>query len=108
VNEPIGFFEEMGCWWDQWLRGIETGVMQGAPVVTYLQPRQGWCEHSCWPSQDTSNMELFFAAEGALAEHPVPEDGSDTLCTDPTVGLAHLAWDRTTPHLIDAHGHLTG
>ena len=57
----IGFLQEMLRWWDKWLKGIETGVMDGpmlrvwmqdsVPPTTSYQVRPGrWVGESSWPT----------------------------------------------------------
>lgn len=36
--EPaIGFLQECVRWWDQWLKGIDTGVKNDPKLITYIQ-----------------------------------------------------------------------
>lgn len=57
----IGFLQESLRWWDYWLKGIETGVMEGPllrtwiqdsqPPRTYYPERPGhWVADPAWPS----------------------------------------------------------
>jgi uncharacterized protein len=57
----IGFLQETLRWWDQWLKGIDTGIMdeprlrawlqEGAPPATSYDERPGrWVGEPGWPS----------------------------------------------------------
>jgi len=60
----IGFLQECLRWWDKWLKGRETGIMDepmlrawlldSVPPSTFYHQRHGrWISESCWPSPDT-------------------------------------------------------
>lgn len=63
----IGFLQECLRWWDKWLKGKETGIMDepmlrawmldSMPPSTYYHQRFGrWVSEPCWPS---SNVKLL-------------------------------------------------
>jgi hypothetical protein len=80
----IGFLQESLRWWDHWLKGIETGVMDEPmlrvwmPSATPPQPREmqwpgRWVGETAWPSPRITPKKLFFE-EGRLLESPAAED----------------------------------
>jgi uncharacterized protein len=97
VNHPIGFFAEMNRWWDQWLKGIDTGILDEPAIAIFDQPDGGWRYEECWPPANVSAAEYSFGADASLDSSPPMGDEADSFRVDPTVGLAHLSWDWTTP-----------
>lgn len=71
----IGFLRECLRWWDQWLKGIDTGVTADPALRAYMQdavpPRASypvrpgrWVAETTWPSPDIRNREYFLNADG--------------------------------------------
>lgn len=54
------------AWYDHWLKGADTGIMDGPPIRYVLPGAEGW--HTCesWPPPATYR-ELALRADGALA-----------------------------------------
>jgi predicted acyl esterase len=100
VHEPIGFFETMAEWFDRWLKGRPDAADvagAGGPAVTFFeQLGDGWRTAERWPPATAATREFFAGADGTLSTHPALE-GEDVYRVDPTVGLAALPWDWTTP-----------
>lgn len=79
IPEPaIGFLQECLKWWDKWLKGIETGIMDGPkftawiqdselPQVTYDERPGKWVGEEAWPSENVNNKSLWLA-ENSLVE----------------------------------------
>ncbi len=79
---PIGFLQESLRWWDHWLKGIDTGIMEepmlrcwlqdGAPPpLTYKERPGRWIAEPSWPSpyvQDT----LYYLNAATLDSSPQP------------------------------------
>jgi hypothetical protein len=71
----IGFLQECLRWWDQWLKGVDTGVMaepayrvwmqESVPPRTYYAERPGrWVAEPSWPSPNVSQRRLVLNADG--------------------------------------------
>ena len=98
VPEPaIGFLQECLHWWDQWLKGIETGAMaepayraymqESAPPRAYYETREGrWIAEPVWPSPNIT-PKTYVLNPGALAETAAPEQAL-TLASPQTTGAA--------------------
>jgi putative CocE/NonD family hydrolase len=86
--EPaIGFLQDSLRWWDHWLKGIDTGIMDepllrcwiqdSVPPATYYAERPGrWVADPSWPSPHVSDQTLHLVGNGAAAwldEQPSPE-----------------------------------
>lgn len=77
--EPaIGFLQECLKWWDQWLKGKDTGIMDEPKLITWMQDselpaaiyseRPGkWCSDSSWPSKNVNNKSLWLT-QGKLVD----------------------------------------
>jgi hypothetical protein len=79
----IPFLTECVRWWDHWLKGIDTGLldepelrmwlMDGVPPQTFYPERPGrWIAEPSWPSEATGSRELFLN-EGTLDDGPGAE-----------------------------------
>lgn len=77
--EPsIGFLQECLRWWDQWLKGKDTGIMGEPKLITWIQEselpaasyleRPGkWVSDLSWPSKNVNNQTLWLT-EGKLID----------------------------------------
>ena len=74
----IGFLQEVLRWWDHWLKGIDTGIMNEPMFRAWMQdsvPPQGqyqirpgrWVAERAWPSPRIERMRLALDADGSLA-----------------------------------------
>jgi predicted acyl esterase len=101
LHHPIGFFDVMADWFDRWLkdRGDVAGLAgaDGPPVTFFEQLGDGWRTAERWPPPTAVVQELFTGPDRTLASRPGAESGEDVYRVDPTVGLAALPWDWTTP-----------
>ncbi len=88
-------------WWDQWLKGKETGVRRDPRLVIYLRaghaPDAGltmtpgrWLAGD-WPIPGTAWKKLYPAADGRLAERPSMA-GADSLFYVPSYGISTGLW----------------
>lgn len=87
IGEPgpaIGFLQECLRFWDQWLKGKETGVkndpalrvwMQDSvpPTTRYTQRPGRWVTEPSWPSPNIHTWRLSLAL-GRLLESPPPDE----------------------------------
>ncbi|MCA1790494.1 MAG: CocE/NonD family hydrolase [Thioalkalivibrio sp.] len=73
----IGFLQECLRWWDQWLKGCDTGIMEepmlrawmqdSVPPTTYYHERPGrWVGESRWPSDNVHEHVLTLTWPGTL------------------------------------------
>jgi putative CocE/NonD family hydrolase len=80
----IGFLQEALRWWDKWLKGIETGIMdepqyrvwmeEPVPPRPFYDLRPGrWVAEPSWPSPNIEPQALALDAGGRLAEKPGAE-----------------------------------
>jgi len=72
----MGFTQESLRWWDQWLKGKDTGIMDepmlrawilaSEPPATWYGERQGhWVAEPAWPSLNIGEQVLYLNSDGA-------------------------------------------
>jgi len=104
----IGFLQECLRWWDHWLKGIDTGIMdepllrawmqEPVPPKTYYEHRPGrWVAEASWPSPRIAARawHLNMGGLGDAAGEAVPL----TINSPMTVGTMAGQW---CPHGLDA------
>jgi putative CocE/NonD family hydrolase len=88
-------------WWDQWLKGIETGVRSDPRLVIYLRDGHApdaelamtpgrWLAGD-WPIPGTIRKKLFPAADRRLRDRP-GATGGDALFYVPSYGISTGLW----------------
>ena len=93
----IGFLQESLRWWDQWLKGIDTGIMDEPLYRAYLletarpaasyQHRDGrWIAEPNWPSSKIKTKTLIMN-HGRLEANAAPEEVL-TVCSPQDTGAA--------------------
>ncbi len=111
----IGFLQECRRWFDHWLKGIDTGVMDEpalrvwlqdsvAPQPSYLNRPGRWVSEPAWPSPNIASRTLHLAehrlceqapAAGAVLRHVASElHGSEAGDWDPFGEPADLPPDQ--------------
>lgn len=85
IPEPaIGFLQECIRWWDQWLKGKETGIMDKPKLITWIQDselpevtypeRSGkWAADSKWPSKNVTEKSLWLTENKLINEYKSEE-----------------------------------
>ncbi len=68
-----GYHYEMLRWYDQWLKGMDTRVMEGPPIQLYIQGDNSWRSEREWPLARTQWREFYLGGppsgrQGALTE----------------------------------------
>ena len=54
-----GYHYEMLRWYDHWLKGMDTRVMEGPPIQLYVQGENAWRSESEWPLKRTQWREFY-------------------------------------------------
>lgn len=76
----IGFLQECIRWWDQWLKGRKTGIMDEPKLITWIQDselpevtypeRPGkWAADSKWPSETVTDKFLWLTENKLIDEY---------------------------------------
>jgi putative CocE/NonD family hydrolase len=98
----IGFLHEEVRWWDQWLKGIDTGVMDEPMLQVYMQEKAPgqvypddvpgrWVAEREWPSRRIRENTYYLNATVGLTESPATVE-KITLTPDQSIGLTNTAW----------------
>jgi len=97
----LDWVQEEVRWWTQWLYGVETGIMEGPMLRTYMETQTAsemwprdvpgrWVAEKAWPSPHIS-QKTFFLNSGVLA--PAPEASRFLVIrSQETVGLTKREW----------------
>ena len=84
----IDFRHELLKWFDHWLKGKDTGVMQEPPVTlfvrSYKEPQPmmpiddngAWRAEMEWPLSRTRSVPLYFGSDGRLDDEPESDNGA--------------------------------
>jgi predicted acyl esterase len=56
------------AWYDHWLKGQDTGILEGAPIRYVVPGAEGWRTAETWPMKGTTYREMAVRADGALAD----------------------------------------
>ena len=97
----VGFLQEMLRWWDYWLKGIDTGVMDEpmlrAWMMESVRPASHhetlpgrWIAKSSWPSPGITPRRLFLTDEGLRDE--TASLTARAVCSPQTVGKCGGNW----------------
>ncbi len=120
----IGFLQECLRWWDKWLKGKETGIMDEPMLRVWMQDsveprpmyqeRPGrWVAEQSWPSARITPA-AYPLARGMLAQPGTsPASEPISIRSPQTVGLAAGGWcpyglspDQATDQRVEAGGSL--
>jgi uncharacterized protein len=97
----IGFLQEALRWWDKWLKGIETGIMQEPVLRCWMQDavepkpayetRPGrWIAEPSWPPQSIHTEVLHLGPGDLQPDRPSPSIVRHS--SPQTVGLSAGSW----------------
>ncbi len=90
----IDGFGEIMRWFDQHLKGVDTGIMEEPPVSIYVQGLDEWRYEEDWPVPGATGAEFQLGGESMSLEGAAPEEiDSQTLSHDPTVGASAGLWN---------------
>lgn len=104
---------EVLAWFDQWLKGRSTGIMDGPPIRYQVTGADGWRDADTWPPKDGALTAYALGADGALGGDALgareylylPTDSGVPSNANPPTLPPTLSWD--TP-LLDAPLEIVG
>ena len=86
-------------WFDHWLRGIDTGIMDEPAVRLFIMGTGEWKESTDWPLPETKWTPFYLHEEGLLSEHEFwANEGSDSFHDSPWM-RGYLKY--STPPLVE-------
>ncbi|MBV9544417.1 MAG: CocE/NonD family hydrolase [Chloroflexi bacterium] len=79
-------------WYDRWLNGTASGVLDGPPVRAFLMGANRWLDLDTWPPPGITYRPLFLGSGGTLSfEQPASSDEApDTFTYDPQAPVPSL------------------
>lgn len=93
-------------WWDHWLRGIDTGVLDEPPVTLFRQGHEPrWEQFDSWPPND-SVRNFATVSDTVLRPNVVSSLKSKVIAErmpDPTVGVLSGQWGMPDEYPLDQH-----
>jgi uncharacterized protein len=119
----IGFLQELLRWWDHWLKGLDTGVMDEPMLRAWMTgsvkpaPDHGtlpgrWIAEPSWPPAGVVTHRLFLSDHGLRAEQATL--AARHVCSTQTLGSRAGEWcpfgygaDQADDHREDDMGSLT-
>ncbi len=75
------YHDEILRWYDYWLKGIDTGIMDEPPVRYWLMGANSWCTSTTWPPPETNYVKYYLSDWETLSTTPPPseEEAGDAL-----------------------------
>jgi uncharacterized protein len=97
----VGFLQDMLRWWDHWLKGIDTGVMDEpmlrAWMMDSVKPASHheelpgrWVAEPSWPAPEVKSRRLFLTDDGLRDERA--SLAARAVCSPQTVGRQAGEW----------------
>jgi putative CocE/NonD family hydrolase len=74
------------AWFDQFLKGLETGITDEPPVTVFVMRENRWRHELDWPIQRTRSTTFYFTPAGGLASDPPPPSAGKQL------GYSYRPW----------------
>ena len=72
------FHSEILRWYDYWLKGIDTGIMQEPPVKLWLMGANEWYSADDWPLPETKWTKYYLHSWERLREEPFTPSSRDS------------------------------
>jgi putative CocE/NonD family hydrolase len=99
----IGFLQEAVRWWDHWLKGRDTGIMNEPMLRAYVQDPVApegsrtftpgrWVGEPQFPSPNIQPQRLYLGPDGSLAEKPPRERRELSIRSPQSHGKAAGEW----------------
>jgi putative CocE/NonD family hydrolase len=85
----VDYLYELRRWFDHWLQGEDTGIMDEPPVSIWVREADAWAHEEGFPHPDLRERVFYMGPSGALSETAPSgrEGGTDSLEYDATVGV---------------------
>ena len=86
-------------WFDHWLKGIDTGIMQEPPVRIFLMGENKWHDEKEWPIGRTKYVDYYLHSKGhanslygngTLSPIPAADEPADRYTYDPAMPVPFL------------------
>jgi putative CocE/NonD family hydrolase len=89
LDRPVkAFHQEMLRWYDQWLKGIDTGILDDPPVRFWVMGANEWRSGGDWPLPETEWVKFYLRGWERLTADPfVPASADDYEAPDAFVQM---------------------
>src|SRR5262249_6501511 len=78
LDRPIkAFHNEMLRWYDQWLKGIDSGILNDPPVRFWVMGANEWRSASDWPPPETQWIKFYLRGWERLTTEAFPPSSAD-------------------------------
>lgn len=94
---------EVLAWYDQWLKGRETGIMDGPPIRYQIPGADGWRVAADWPPKESVLTPFALRSDGVLGDAEtaqghrdylyIPADSGEPANTNPHNLPDRLIWE---------------
>jgi len=86
-------------WFDHWLKGIDTGILEEPPVQFFIAGSNEWKSAEEWPLPDTKWTPFYLHPNGLLSELELwPNEGCSTYADSPS---HHGKLEFNTPPMVE-------
>jgi putative CocE/NonD family hydrolase len=89
LNRPFHeLHDEILRWYDHWLKGIDTGMMDEPPIKIWIRGAEEWRYADEWPLHSVTDWRrLYLRSEGRLTwdEPPTADEPADTMAYEPPI-----------------------
>jgi predicted acyl esterase len=100
LDRPVYQYQyESLRWFDYWLKGKQTGIMDEAPIQLFIQNTGDWKEAYEWPLPETKWTEFYLHKDGLLSEHEFWPDETSSIFTDSPQNHGELMFK--TPPMVE-------
>ncbi|MFC1869379.1 CocE/NonD family hydrolase [Thermodesulfobacteriota bacterium] len=66
------FHDEILAWYDYWLKGIDTGIMDEPPIKIWVRGAEKWHHSNDWPLPETKWMKYYLRTNNLLKSEIAP------------------------------------
>ena len=100
LDRPVYQYQDESLrWFDYWLKGVDTVVMDEPPIRCFIPPTGEWKSLDDWPPPQARWTTFYLHKDGILSEHELwPAEGSDSFDES---NFAHGALTYETPMLVE-------
>ncbi len=100
LDRPLYQYQDESLrWFDYWLKGIDTGVMDEPPVRCFIPPTGEWKSLEDWPPPEARWTTFYLHKDGLLSEHELwPGEGVDSFDES---NFEHGSATYATPPLVE-------
>jgi len=100
LDRPLYQYQDESLrWFDYWLNGMDTGVMDEPPIRCFIPPTGEWKSLNDWPPLEARWTTFYLHKDGLLSEHELwPGEGGDSFDES---SAEHGSLTYATPPLVE-------